>query len=152
MDFVGKLCIGAVCSCIQSPVVSEGMGHIFCTKEKLDSLDSPMEALMARKRDFETQLDIPCSSRQRPTYQLQFWLEKLDEIVMNGSGTDLRHLDLGHLQNLKNIVWKDVAPQRFFCNLQLLTINECLCEGIEELFTEEDGEIQRISVAPSFPA
>ncbi|XP_039119461.1 uncharacterized protein LOC120255762 isoform X6 [Dioscorea cayenensis subsp. rotundata] len=79
MDFVGKLCIGAVCSCIQSPVVSEGMGHIFCTKEKLDSLDSPMEALMARKRDFETQLDIPCSSRQRPTYQLQFWLEKVSE-------------------------------------------------------------------------
>ncbi|KAH7666253.1 RNI-like protein [Dioscorea alata] len=91
---------------------------------------------------------------------------------MNGSGADLRHLDLGHLQNLKNIVWKGMVPQQFFCNLQLLTINECrklsslswvmrlpsltelsvqVCEGIKELFTEEDGEIQQVSEAPSFP-
>lgn len=27
-----------------------------------------------------------------------------------------------------------------------------VCEGIKELFTEEDGEIQRVSEAPSFPS
>lgn len=74
--------------------------HI-CLERLYDLVSLSYDVLSCKSNGFLQELII-CSCSQ------------LDEIVMNGSGTDLRHLDLGHLQNLKNIVWKDVAPQRFF--------------------------------------
>ncbi|KAH7667071.1 P-loop containing nucleoside triphosphate hydrolase protein [Dioscorea alata] len=78
MDLV-KLCLAPWCSCMQNPVVREDMSYAFCTKEKLDRLESTMKDLVAKKHDIERELNLPQNRGKQPTNQLQRWVDKVGE-------------------------------------------------------------------------
>ncbi|XP_039116704.1 probable disease resistance protein At1g62630 [Dioscorea cayenensis subsp. rotundata] len=78
LDLV-KLCLAPCCSCLQSPVVREDMSYVFCTKEKLDRLESAMKDLMTKKHGIDRELNLPENRGKQPTDELQLWLHKVGE-------------------------------------------------------------------------
>ena len=74
-----KLLLAPCCSCMQSPVVREDMSYVFCTKEKLDRLESAMKDLMAKKHDIERELNLAQNKGKQPASQLQLqrWFSKV---------------------------------------------------------------------------
>ncbi|KAH7665902.1 P-loop containing nucleoside triphosphate hydrolase protein [Dioscorea alata] len=78
LDLV-KLCLGPCCSCFQNAVVREDMSYVFCTREKLDRLESAMTDLRAKKDDIERELNLPKHRGKQPTNELQRWLHKVGE-------------------------------------------------------------------------
>ncbi|XP_039116715.1 probable disease resistance protein At4g14610 [Dioscorea cayenensis subsp. rotundata] len=101
---------------------------------------------------------------------------QLEQIVMNGSGSHLKHLIISDVKKLANIIWKDLSPPECFQVLKWLSIIGCNldnlawvlhlpclsylhiedCAEIEMLFyIEEEREIQQQEVSehrPAFPA
>ncbi|KAH7666054.1 P-loop containing nucleoside triphosphate hydrolase protein [Dioscorea alata] len=101
---------------------------------------------------------------------------QLKELVMDGSGSHLKYLNISNVEKLQNIIWKGLLPPEFFYVLKILLISGCNldnlawvlhlpclhylnisnCAEIETLFyIEEDREIQQQGVSeyrPTFPA
>ncbi|KAH7665986.1 P-loop containing nucleoside triphosphate hydrolase protein [Dioscorea alata] len=55
------------------------MSYVFCTKEKLVTLESAMTDLMVKKHDIEGQLNLPQNRGKQPTNELQRWVRKVGE-------------------------------------------------------------------------
>ncbi|KAH7666017.1 hypothetical protein IHE45_13G072400 [Dioscorea alata] len=75
LDLV-KLCLAPCCSCFQSPVVREDMSYVFCTKDKLERLESAMKDLMVKMNGIDRELNLLQNRGKQPTDELQRWLHK----------------------------------------------------------------------------
>ncbi|KAH7676872.1 P-loop containing nucleoside triphosphate hydrolase protein [Dioscorea alata] len=72
-------CLTCCCSCSQNPVTREDMSYVFCTKEKLDRLETAMRMPKAKKHDIETRLDLPENRGRQPTSEVQCFIDMVSE-------------------------------------------------------------------------
>lgn len=92
---------------------------------------------------------------------------------MNGSETHLNNLTISNVENLQNLIWRDILPPKFFPMLKKLVIYKCNlanfswvlhlpclfylkiqdCAVVGTLFyVEEEREIQPVWEVPMFPS